>query len=145
MLLSSPAFSNQEAIPEKYSCDGKDINPPLRIEDVPDGAESLVLIVDDPDAPNGTFDHWVVYNIPPNTSGIEEDSIPGIQGGNDFGKQNYGGPCPPSGTHRYFFKVYALDEKLDLPEGASKEEVQQEMKDHVLADVQLLGHYSKKS
>ena len=118
MKISSPAFENNSKIPEKYTCDGENVNPPLKIEGVLKEAKSLVLIVDDPEAHMGTFLHWLVWNIPPETDFIEENSLPkrAVQGKNDFGKENYGGPCPPFGTHRYFFKLYALDKILDLPQ-----------------------------
>jgi Raf kinase inhibitor-like YbhB/YbcL family protein len=146
MKISSPAFENNSKIPSKFTCDGENANPPLKIEDVPSGTKSLVLIVDDPDAPGGTFLHWLVWNIPPQTTLIEENSLPqgAVQGGNDFGKENYGGPCPPSGTHRYFFKLYALDKNLNLPKGSSLKEVEKEMEVHILDQAQLIGLYQKK-
>ena len=140
--VASPAFENNGFIPAKYTCQGEDINPPLVIKNIPEGTKSLVLFVDDPDAPMGTWVHWVVWNI--NITGeIKEDTIPGVQGMNDFGRLNYGGPCPPSGVHRYFFKVYALDCLLDLPEGSSKKDVESAMQGHVLASGQLVGRYGK--
>jgi Raf kinase inhibitor-like YbhB/YbcL family protein len=146
MKISSSAFENNSPIPPKYTCDGQDINPPLEIKDIPEGTNSLVLIVDDPDAPKGTFLHWLVWNIPPETTLIEESHLPegAVQGKNDFGKENYGGPCPPFGTHRYFFKVYALDKVLDLPEGSSLKEVEEVMKGHILDQAQLIGLYQRK-
>ena len=142
MLLTSNSFNNNGKIPEKYTCDGQDINPPLEIENIPENAETLALIVDDPDAPNKTWVHWVVYDMPVRNS-IDENSIPGTQGINDFDKTDYGGPCPPSGTHRYFFKVYALDRKLGLKEGASKRELEQAMQGHTLDNAELIGTYSR--
>ncbi len=140
--VASPAFENNGFIPAKYTCQGEDINPPLVIKNIPEGTKSLVLFVDDPDAPMGTWVHWVVWNI--NITGeIKEDTIPGVQGMNDFGRLDYGGPCPPSGVHRYFFKVYALDCLLDLPEGSSKKDVESAMQGHVLASGQLVGRYGK--
>jgi hypothetical protein len=118
------------------------VNPPLTIEDVPQDATALVLIVDDPDAPSKTWVHWVVYGIPPGGT-VEEDSVPGTRGKNDFGQLDYGGPAPPSGTHRYFFKVYALDEAADWEEGLSKGEVEQRMEGHVLDQSELVGTYSR--
>lgn len=146
MKISSPAFENKAKIPSKYTCDGSDINPPLEIKDIPQGTKSLVLIVDDPDAPMGTFLHWLVFNINPEISLIEENSLPegGIQGRNDFGKENYGGPCPPSGEHRYFFKIYALDEKLALTQGAKLRDVEKMMRGHILDQAQLVGLYQRK-
>ncbi|MCF7916340.1 MAG: YbhB/YbcL family Raf kinase inhibitor-like protein [Candidatus Omnitrophica bacterium] len=142
MKLTSPDFKNNQQIPEKFSCDGKDVNPTLIIEDLPEGTKTLALIVDDPDAPAGTWIHWVVFNIRP-TGKIEEDSIPGIQGRNDFKKLNYGGPCPPAGTHRYFFKLYALSSKLELEEGATKEELEEVMQDTLIDKAELMGVYPK--
>ena len=115
MDLSSPAFEAQEKIPEKHTCDGEDVSPALEIADMPDAAKSLALIVDDPDAPAKTWVHWILYDIAP-TARIEENSAPGTQGQNDFGKFDYGGPCPPSGTHRYSFKVYGGDEEFGVDE-----------------------------
>jgi len=142
LSVSSSAFENNKLIPAKYTCDGANVNPPLTIEGVPDGAKSLVLIVDDPDAPMGTFDHWVVWNIPP-TSKIEENAVPGTEGVNDYRKRSYGGPCPPYGTHRYFFKVYALDTKLDLSPNSRKKDVEKAMQGHVLAKGELIGLYRR--
>ena len=120
MKLSSPEFEHNGHIPKKFTCQGDDISPALIVEDIPEGARTLALVVDDPDAPMGTWVHWVVYNISPAMSRIKEDSIPGIQVMNNFGRIEYGGPCPPSGTHRYFFKVYALDTELSLKENSRK-------------------------
>ena len=136
-------FKHNELIPAKYTCDCADINPPLRIEGTPEGTKSLVLIVDDPDAPMGTWDHWIVWNIPP-MERIEEDSIPGTEGLNDFRKHSYGGPCPPSGTHRYFFKVYSLDTNLELDRNARKKHVEKAIKGHILAKGELVGLYQRK-
>jgi hypothetical protein len=140
MELSSPAFENADLIPKKYTCNGEDVSPPLAIEDIPANTRSLTLIVDDPDAPSGTFVHWVVYDIAP-TPNIGEGSVPGIQGMNSFKKTAYGGPCPPSGTHRYFFKLYALDDKLGLGEGESKQEVVKAMEGHIIGSAELVGRY----
>ncbi|MGB9847598.1 MAG: YbhB/YbcL family Raf kinase inhibitor-like protein [Minisyncoccia bacterium] len=145
MKITSQAFQNNELIPKRYTCDGENINPPLYFEEIPEGTESLVLIVDDPDAPRGTFLHWLVFNIPPQTKLIEENSLPaGAQlGKNDFGQLKYGGPCPPYGTHRYLFKIFALDKKIDLKEGASLSEVLSAMRNHILADSELIGLYQR--
>lgn len=143
LSVASPAFENGKSIPAKYTCDGADVNPPLTIEDVPDGTKTLVLIVDDPDAPMGTWDHWVVWNIPGNIRQIAENTVPGIEGMNDFGRRSYGGPCPPSGTHRYFFKVYALDVALDLKPSSRKRDVEKAMQGHVLAEGYLVGLYRR--
>lgn len=142
MKLTSPEFKNNDFIPKKFTCQGLDINPTLVIEDIPKEAESLALIVDDPDAPMGTWVHWVVYDIPL-ISQIKESSIPGKQGSNDSGRNNYHGPCPPSGTHRYFFKIYALDTMFNLREGISKVDLEQVMEGHILANAELIGLYKK--
>jgi Raf kinase inhibitor-like YbhB/YbcL family protein len=138
----SPEFGNDEFIPAKFTCEGEDISPALVIEDIPKNAQSLVLIVDDPDAPMGTWVHWVVYNIPI-VSRIDEDAIPGRQGINNFGIKDYGGPCPPSGTHRYFFKIYALDKMLDLDGEVDKKDLEEQMQEHILDNAQLIGLYRK--
>jgi len=143
MKLTSKEFKHNEYIPVKFTCQGKDINPGLKIDDIPEGTKCLALIVDDPDAPMGMWVHWVVYDIAV-ISQIEENSIPGKQGINDFGRKNYGGPCPPSGTHRYFFKIYALDKKLNLAEGINKQELETAMKNHILDKAELIGLYKKK-
>ena len=142
MTITSPKFGNNDFIPREYTCQGKDINPPLNINGIPENAKSLALIVDDPDAPMGMWVHWVVFDIPV-TSEIAEKSIPGKQGINDFGRKNYGGPCPPSGTHRYFFKIYALDTELKLEEGITKDGLESAMKGHILGEAQLIGLYKK--
>ncbi len=141
--ISSSAFQLNEMIPSQYTCDGKNINPPLEFKDIPKQTRSLALIVDDPDAPAGTWVHWVVWNIPV-VQQINEKSIPGIQGLNDFRIQNYGGPCPPSGTHRYFFKIYALDDMLNLPETTTKTQLERAMKNHLLGSGELVGLYKRK-
>ena len=143
LSITSPAFQNSKPIPSKYTCDGNDVNPPLTIEGIREETKSLVLIVDDPDAPMRTWDHWIVWNMPP-TNKIEENSIPGTEGLNDFRRHSYGGPCPPSGTHRYFFKVYALDTKLDLDPNSRKKDVEKAMKNHILAKGELVGLYSRR-
>ena len=145
MKLTSPAFENNQLIPKKYTCDGKDINPPLQISEVPAGTKTLVLIVDDPDAPMGTWVHWVVWNISPETTLIEENSVPqgSIQGVNDFNKNSYGGPCPPSGTHRYYFKLYALNTELSLSSSARKEDVEKAMEGAILEKAELIGLYRR--
>ncbi len=141
--VSSSAFTSNGSIPEKYTCDGQNINPPLEFEGIPEQAESLVLIVDDPDAPTKTFTHWIIWNIEP-VAKIEEDSIPGVEGLNDFKEIGYGGPCPPSGTHRYFFRVYALDKNLDLKAGSGRKDLENEMIGHIIAEGELMGKYRKK-
>ena len=142
LTITSPAFQNDGYIPSKYTCDGENINPPLEIEGIPEGTESLVLIIDDPDAPRGMFNHWVVWNISPANT-IGEDTIPGTEGINGFGRHGYGGPCPPSGTHRYIFRVYALDSRIDLNSDAKKNEVEEAIKSHILAQGELIGLYSR--
>jgi Raf kinase inhibitor-like YbhB/YbcL family protein len=140
LKVTSDAFQHKGMIPVKFTCDGENINPSLVIEHIPEGAKCLALIVDDPDAPKGTWVHWVVFNMPV-THHIKENVVHGIQGTNDFGQQEYGGPCPPSGTHRYFFKVYALGELLDLPAGATKAQVEKAMSDQIIAFGELVGLY----
>ena len=143
LRITSPVFKNNGFIPARHTCDGDDVNPPLNIEGIPEGTKSLVLIVDDPDAPMGTWDHWIVWNIPP-AEKIEENSVPGTEGINDFRKHSYRGPCPPSGTHRYFFKVYALDTKLDLNPNSRKKNVERAIQGHVLAKGEIIGLYSRR-
>jgi Raf kinase inhibitor-like YbhB/YbcL family protein len=144
MKISSNAFEHGGWIPVKYTCEGEDISPQLDIADVPDGTQSLALIVDDPDAPMGIWVHWVVYDIPV-IERIDENSVPGMQGTNDFKRQDYGGPCPPSGTHRYYFKLYALDRKLELSPGITKDDLERIMAPHVLEETELMGRYRKES
>jgi Raf kinase inhibitor-like YbhB/YbcL family protein len=141
LVMKSSAFGNNQKIPAVYTCDGNDINPPLTIEGTPKEAKTLALIMDDPDAPRGTFDHWVVWNIPASASTIEEHSVPGTEGLNSGRKVGYYGPCPPSGTHRYFFKVYALDAQLNLKANSNKSDVEKAMDGHVLAKGELIGLY----
>jgi Raf kinase inhibitor-like YbhB/YbcL family protein len=145
MKITSSAFHEGANIPSKFTCDGSDTSPPLQIAGVPSGAKSLVLIVDDPDAPSGLFTHWLVWNIPPQTGSIAEGSAPkGVQGANDFGKSGYGGPCPPPGTHRYSFKIFALDRELELRSGAKRSQVDAAMKGHIIAQGELVGRYAKR-
>jgi Raf kinase inhibitor-like YbhB/YbcL family protein len=144
MKISSPAFQNNGAIPQKYSCQGQDARPELKIGDVPSAAKSLALIVDDPDAPRGTFVHWVVFNIPPSATEISGDGAPGREGLNSSGRKGWTSPCPPSGTHRYFFKLYALDTDLALDGSADKQSLESAMKGHVVGEAQIMGTYSKK-
>jgi Raf kinase inhibitor-like YbhB/YbcL family protein len=146
LTVSSPVFKDNGTIPSKYTCDGADINPPLVIEHVPDGVKSLALIVDDPDAPAGTWVHWVLWNVHPGTREIKENSVPkgALQGLNDFRKQQYGGPCPPSGTHRYFFKLYALDTILTLSPRTTKTELEESMKGYVIEKAHITGLYKRK-
>ena len=141
LTISSPAFSEWEEIPIKYSCKGENINPPLHIGSIPPGTKSLAIIIEDPDAPSGAFDHWVVWNIPP-VKDIEENANTGTPGGNSKNQLGYTGPCPPAGTHRYLFKVYALDSMLDMPVGTHKKNLLESMKEHVLAGGELVGRFS---
>lgn len=140
--ISTSSFKNNEEIPSKYTCEGDNINPELVADNLPEDTKSLVLIVDDPDAPMGTFTHWIVWNIEPGPS-IREDTVPGIQGLNDFKKTDYSGPCPPSGTHRYFFRVYALDSMLELDPGSTRANLEQAMQEHIIAEGELMGTYSR--
>jgi len=142
LVITSPAFDQGGKIPPDFTCEGAGKNPPLQIEGIPDGAKSLVLIIDDPDAPGGTFDHWVVWNIPPQKK-IPENSTPGETGKNSLGENRYTGPCPPSGTHRYFFKVYALDRLLELKKTVDKKNVTHAMENHVLAYGELMGTFKR--
>ncbi len=147
LVLKSAVFKEGGTIPEKYTCDGENINPLIEIVGTPENTKSMVLIVDDPDAPAGTWDHWIMWNIDPKTSYIHEDSIPAgaVQGNTSFGKPRYGGPCPPKGDkpHRYVFKLYTLDAMLDLPETATRQELEQAMKGHILAQTTLTGKYKR--
>lgn len=141
LMITSDAFTHNASIPAKYTCDGENINPPLRIENIPSTAKSLVLIVEDPDAPAEGWDHWVVWNIPP-LGLIKENEIPGIEGINSFNKHGYGGPCPPPGApHHYHFSVYALDRMLQLDPGAGSGKVKDAMEGSILAHGELTGLY----
>lgn len=146
LKVSSPVFDNNSTIPTKYTCDGENINPPILIKNVPDRTKSLALIVDDPDAPVGIWVHWVLWNIDPGTKGIKENSVPkgAQQGINDFRKHKYGGPCPPSGTHRYFFKLYALDTILELHPNATKSDLKKAIKGHIIEQAQVVGLYKRR-
>ncbi len=143
MKITSQAFQNNQLVPSKFTCDGENINPALVIENLPDRTKSLALIMDDPDAVSGTFVHWVVFDMPI-ISEIKENSIPGKRGNNSAGMKKYYGPCPPSGTHRYFFKIYALDTVLNLNEGLTKARLEQEMAGHVLDKAELIGLYKRR-
>lgn len=138
MRLTSPAFENEGNIPAEHTCDGANAAPPLVIGEVPVGTKSLALIADDPDAPMGTWVHWVVWNIKPDST-----IVAGKEGMNDFKKNGYGGPCPPSGTHRYFFKLYALDITLALSDTSTKTDLERVMKGHIIEQVNLVGKYSR--
>jgi Raf kinase inhibitor-like YbhB/YbcL family protein len=144
MKLSSSAFDDNGSIPSEYTCDGGDISPPLFFSNAPENTISLALIVDDPDAPMGTWVHWLVWNIPANKTGFSQgENITYPQGKNDFGNFDYGGPCPPSGTHRYFFKLYALDTTLKLNKGSTKNQLESAMSGHILEEAQLIGIYAR--
>lgn len=150
ITLTSSAFEEGGAIPSKYTCDGADVSPPLSWAGVPEGTESLALISDDPDAPMGTWVHWVLFNLPPDATELAENIPPGLtlpngarQGETDFGRIEYGGPCPPGGTHRYYFRLYALDVMLDLDAGATKAELVDAMEGHVLDEGELMGTYKR--
>ena len=148
--LTSTAFAAGERIPGKYTCDGEDISPPLQWSNAPGDTQSFALIADDPDAPIGTWVHWVLYNLPGETRALPQAVPPDADlpdgsrhGKSSWGRLSYGGPCPPGGTHRYFFKLYALDTVLDLPAGASKEQLLQAMEGHILAQTELMGLYTR--
>lgn len=148
--LTSTAFQEGQPIPRQYTCDGINVSPPLEWNGTPPTARTLAIICDDPDAPAGTWVHWVLYNLPADRIGLVEnvpatEKVPGdgLQGTNDFQRIGYGGPCPPSGTHRYFFKLYSLDAELSLKAGATKAELLKAMEGHLLAQTQLMGTYSR--
>lgn len=150
MELSSAAFKNGASIPKQYTCDGPNISPPLQWFGVPDNSKSLALLVDDPDAPRGTWVHWILFNIPPRATALPENirktrTIPNgaRQGTNDFREIGYGGPCPPGGKHRYFFHLFALDTELQLEPGSTRLDLEQGMAGHILADTQLMGTYQR--
>lgn len=147
ITITSNAFANDSLIPSRYTCDGANVSPQLSWTNGPENTKSYALICDDPDAPSKTWVHWLVFNIPAETNSIDEGaaSIAGAQyGKNDFGNTNYGGPCPPSGTHHYHFKIYALNCMLPLKNGATKKEIEDAMKGHILAQGELVGLYSRK-
>src|SRR3989344_5363935 len=153
MKITSPVFENNGKIPEKYTCDSENVSPPLEFQDIPKNTKSLVLIMDDQDIPDfvkkkfniEVWDHWVVFNIPPNTKKIEEDKNPeGVLGTNTNKKSAYTGPCPPDKEHRYVFKLYAFDKILNLKEGATKKQVEEAMKNYILAESVLIGKYERK-
>jgi Raf kinase inhibitor-like YbhB/YbcL family protein len=148
--LTSSAFKEGQSIPRQYTCDGVNVSPPLEWSGVPKSAKTIAIICDDPDAPAGTWVHWVLYNMPAENIGLVENlpatqdlKAGGFQGKNDFGKIGYGGPCPPSGTHRYFFKIYALDSELPLKAGATKADAEKAMEGHVVLQGHLMGTYKR--
>jgi Raf kinase inhibitor-like YbhB/YbcL family protein len=149
--ITSPAFEEADMIPSKYTCDGEDISPPLEWQGIPQKAKSIALISDDPDAPAGTWVHWVMWNIPADDDGLAENVPPdnhlangARQGITSFKRHGYGGPCPPSGTHRYYFKVYALDTELDIANSSTKDKLLDAMEGHILAQGQLMGKYKRR-
>jgi len=145
MLIASAAFERNSSIPKKYTCDGENVNPPLTFSGVPENAKSLALIMDDPDAPRGTWVHWTMWNIDPSTINITVGSVPAgaVEGTTSSGKSGYGGPCPPSGTHHYYFKLYALDTTLNLNKSLEKQGLESAMEGHVLGQAELVGLYSR--
>jgi Raf kinase inhibitor-like YbhB/YbcL family protein len=144
LLLTSPAFENGERIPALYTCDGKNISPPLTISGVPSETKTLALILEDPDAPMGTWYHWIIFDINPNTERITEGEEPiGIHGKGSGENMIYMGPCPPTGIHRYFFRLYALDTALALPEGVTNVEVEKAMDGHIVGESELMGTYGR--
>lgn len=141
MELSCPEFNYGEQIPQKFTCDGDNVNPPLRIAEIPSGTQSLTLFVDDPDAPSGLFTHWIVFDISPQVN-IEQNSIPGKQGKNTTNRISYFGPCPPPNQrHRYYFRLFALDLKLNIPAGSTRKHIERSMEGHILANAELVGYY----
>ena len=146
LTISSPAFTHGEGIPARYTCDGTDASPPLAIGRIPPTARTLALIMDDPDAPSGNWVHWVVWNIPVQTREIPENVLPhgASQGRNGWKRNSYGGPCPPSGTHRYFFRLYALDRSLQLTSSGTKADLERAMQGHILARGELMGTYRRR-
>lgn len=145
-ITSSAIGANGQILPE-YTCEGENVSPPLTFSEIPEDAKSLVLILDDPDAPGGTFTHWLLYDMSPATLQLMERQLPltGKAGTNDFGAQAYGGPCPPSGTHRYYFRLYALDNMLHAPAGARRDVVEKAMEGHIVGSAELMGAYAKKA
>ncbi len=152
LQITSTAFAEGQPVPDRYTCAGQDVSPPLAWSGAPTGAKSFALIADDPDAPTGTWVHWVIFNLPPTAAALGEDTPPSPelpdgskQGVNDFGNSGYGGPCPPPGKpHRYFFNIYALDATLDLKPGATKKELLKAMEGHILAEGRLIGTYQRR-
>ena len=146
IAVTSPAFSAGAEIPGKYTCNGQSISPELRISGTPGATKTLALIMEDPDAPGGLFTHWLVWNIPATTIKLAENGVPAgaVQGLNDFSKRGYGAPCPPSGTHRYVFKIFAIDQSIDLKAGARRAELESAIKGHILAQGELMGRYTHK-
>lgn len=147
LTVSSPSFGNNQTIPARFTCNGRNVSPALTLLGVPEKAKSLVLIVDDPDAPFGTFTHWVLWNIPPGTTSIEEGKMPegAVSGLNSFGRSGYSGPCPASGLHRYFFTVTALDAIVGLNGQAKRSELEAAMRGHTIGEAHFYGRYNARS
>jgi len=146
LAITSTAFAHGAAIPEMYTCDGDNVAPPLSFGGVPKGTKALALLMDDPDAPVGDWVHWIVLDMPPSCAGLDEDGEPPAgarQGRNSWGRVGWGGPCPPSGKHRYFFRLFALDAPTGLPEGATKQQLLTALEGHVLATAELMGTYAR--
>ncbi len=143
--ISSPAFENGRKIPKKYTCDGANVNPPLKIENTPSNTKSLALVLDDIDAPRGSYVHWIAWNMDPGLKEIKENSVPegGVQGVNDFKKRNYGGPCPPGRAHKYVFRIYALDTLLNLNPNGTKKDLEKAMEGHIISRAQLTALYKR--
>ncbi len=145
MKISSPAFKNGGVIPFKYSCEGDNVNPEIDMEEIPEKAQSLALIIDDPDAPSGVWTHWILYNIPADIKKIEENSVPGKQGISTSKQKEYIGPCPPGNeTHRYFFRLYALDTIIEESDGLTREQIERKIMGHVISTAEMMGYYSRK-
>ena len=143
LVVQSIAFANNGHIPPKYTCEGDNINPPIEISDIPEDTKTLAIIMEDPDAPGSDFTHWLLWNISPSEE-IAENTNQGVSGINDFGKTGYGGPCPPSGAHHYYFKIYALDKELNITAGENKNALLEGMNGHIVATGELMGRYKKK-
>ena len=145
LKISSPAFENTGKIPRKYACDGANVNPPLKVENVPSNTKSFALVFDDIDAPRGSYVHWILWNIDPNVTEIKENSVPegAVQGVNDFKRRYYGGPCPPGRAHKYVFKIYALDTLLNLNPSSTKKDMEKAMQGHIISQSQLMGVYKR--
>jgi Raf kinase inhibitor-like YbhB/YbcL family protein len=144
LTVQSVAFANNGHIPPKYTCEGENVNPPIEISDLPEETKTLAIILEDPDAPGGDFTHWLLWNVSP-TEEIAENTNQGITGINDFGKTGYGGPCPPTGAHHYYFKIFALDKELNISAGENKAALLASMNGHILATGELVGRFKKKN
>lgn len=145
LVITSTAFENEGEIPSKYTCDGDEVSPPIDVEDTPEGTKTLAVIMEDPDAPNGTFTHWLLWNIDPESAYLDEQTFHSVSGKNSANQIGYYGPCPPSGSHRYYFHVYALDAGLDLEEGADRSELEIAMEGHILGKGSIMGRYKRQN